>query len=237
MALSSGPEAYLLIRSQFARSLAAFSIGSYIIGIGDRHLDNFLLNLTNGGIIGIDFGHAFGTATQFLPIPELMPFRLTRQFINFLRPLDTEGLLKHNMVYTLKALQADRDILLHTMDVFVKEPLLDWEKLARRLATQQGRDSDEKTFFPQKKIEIAKRKLIGDNPAYIMANEFNTSIHVNKPYFKSVMSIIHGTSKENIRAVIKEKCANAQQQVDCLVDLATDVNILGRSWGGWAAYI
>jgi len=69
MALSSGPEAYLLIRSQFARSLAAFSIGSYIIGIGDRHLDNFLLNLSNGGLIGIDFGQAFGTATQFLPIP------------------------------------------------------------------------------------------------------------------------------------------------------------------------
>ena len=89
--LSSGPEAYLLIRSQFARALAAFSIGSYIIGIGDRHLDNFLLNLTNGGLIGIDFGHAFGTATQFLPIPELMPFRLTRQFTNFLLPLDCEG--------------------------------------------------------------------------------------------------------------------------------------------------
>jgi DNA-dependent protein kinase catalytic subunit len=91
-ALSSGPEAYLLIRAQFARTLAAFSVGSYIIGIGDRHLDNFLLNFKNGGLIGIDFGHAFGTATQFLPIPELMPFRLTRQFTNFLLPLDCEGI-------------------------------------------------------------------------------------------------------------------------------------------------
>jgi DNA-dependent protein kinase catalytic subunit len=31
--------------------------------------------LCSGGLVGIDFGHAFGTATQFLPIPELMPFR------------------------------------------------------------------------------------------------------------------------------------------------------------------
>ena len=34
----------------------------------------------SGGVVGIDFGHAFGTATQFLPIPELVPFRLTAQF-------------------------------------------------------------------------------------------------------------------------------------------------------------
>jgi DNA-dependent protein kinase catalytic subunit len=55
-------------------------------------------------LIGIDFGHAFGTATQFLPIPELMPFRLTRQFIGFLQPLDADGLLKHNMVYALSGM-------------------------------------------------------------------------------------------------------------------------------------
>jgi DNA-dependent protein kinase catalytic subunit len=88
--------------------------------------------------VGIDFGHAFGTATQFLPIPELIPFRLTRQFTNFLLPLDREGLLKHTMVHTLQALQNGKDILLNTMDVFVQEPLLDWQKLARRLAAAQG---------------------------------------------------------------------------------------------------
>jgi DNA-dependent protein kinase catalytic subunit len=42
--LAASPEAYLFIRNQFARSLATFNISSYIIGIGDRHLDNFLLN-------------------------------------------------------------------------------------------------------------------------------------------------------------------------------------------------
>ena len=36
----------------------------YILGIGDRHLSNTLLDTTTGGVVGIDFGHAFGSATQ-----------------------------------------------------------------------------------------------------------------------------------------------------------------------------
>jgi DNA-dependent protein kinase catalytic subunit len=35
-ALSSSPESFLCIRSHFARSLAVFSVSSYVIGIGDR---------------------------------------------------------------------------------------------------------------------------------------------------------------------------------------------------------
>ena len=40
----------------------------YVIGIGDRHLSNFMVDLESGGIIGIDFGHNFGTATQVWPL-------------------------------------------------------------------------------------------------------------------------------------------------------------------------
>ena len=57
--------------------MATFSIASYLIGVGDRHLENFLVDTTDGEVLGIDFGHAFGSAMH-LVTPELMPFRLTR---------------------------------------------------------------------------------------------------------------------------------------------------------------
>ena len=76
--MASGPEAFFSIRSQFARSLSAFSVGAYILGIGDRHLGNFLIDKTDGTVVGIDFGLAFGCGLG-LPVPELIPFRLTRQ--------------------------------------------------------------------------------------------------------------------------------------------------------------
>ena len=64
---------------------------------------------------------------QFLPVPELMPFRLTRQFLNLMLPLKESGTLQSVMVHTLRALRNNHQLLLNTMDVFIKEPSLDWQ--------------------------------------------------------------------------------------------------------------
>ena len=53
-----------MLRSYFARTHGCLSICHYILGIGDRHLSNIMVDLETGGVIGIDFGHAFGSATQ-----------------------------------------------------------------------------------------------------------------------------------------------------------------------------
>ena len=65
--------------------------------------------------------------TQFLPIPELMPFRLTPQITNLLLPHSESGQLRSCMVHTLRALRNSPDLLINTMDIFVKEPSLDWK--------------------------------------------------------------------------------------------------------------
>jgi DNA-dependent protein kinase catalytic subunit len=53
-------------------------------------------------LIPIDFGHAFGSATEMLPIPELVPFRLTPQMVDVLDPLGVSGILENAMVNILK---------------------------------------------------------------------------------------------------------------------------------------
>lgn len=64
---------------------------------------------------------------QFLPVPELMPFRLTRQFVNLMLPLKESGTLQNVMVHTIRALRNNHELVLNTMDVFIKEPSLDWQ--------------------------------------------------------------------------------------------------------------
>ena len=64
---------------------------------------------------------------QFLPIPELMPFRLTRQLRNIMLPMQEKGLMDGVMIHTLSAMRRNIHILLSTMDIFIKEPSLDWK--------------------------------------------------------------------------------------------------------------
>ncbi len=73
-----------------------------------------------GGLVGIDFGHAFGTATQHLSIPELMPFRLTRQMAGVCRPHSTGGDLKHAMIYALTALRVRAMICLYFCSFLIR---------------------------------------------------------------------------------------------------------------------
>ena len=76
-------------------------VSNYVCGIGDRHLENTLLDTRDGSVVGIDFGMAFGMGTR-LSVPELIPFRLTPQFLAVFTPLDTEGLLKRCMVEAMR---------------------------------------------------------------------------------------------------------------------------------------
>ena len=62
--MSASPEAYFTLRNNFATSHGLICVCHYILGIGDRHLSNFMVDLENGKMLGIDFGHAFGSATQ-----------------------------------------------------------------------------------------------------------------------------------------------------------------------------
>lgn len=56
-----------------------------------------------------------------------MPFRMTRQIRNLTMPLREKGLIEGTMINTLRALRNNSDLLLSTMDVFVKEPSVDWQ--------------------------------------------------------------------------------------------------------------
>lgn len=63
-----------------------------------------------------------------LPVPELIPFRLTPQLRSLLRPLDGTGLLRQYMVQALEILRAEegRGILTNALEVYVNDPVVDW---------------------------------------------------------------------------------------------------------------
>ncbi|KAJ2716199.1 Serine/threonine-protein kinase smg1 [Coemansia spiralis] len=66
---------YRLSRS-VARSIGMASAAGYLLGLGDRHLDNLLLDIDRGQLVQIDFNvsYDFGGVSH---IPEQVPFRMT----------------------------------------------------------------------------------------------------------------------------------------------------------------
>ena len=55
--------------------------------------------------------YSFGTAVQVLPIPELMPFRLTRQMVGVMQPHDAVAMLQAPCTLALTGLRSGKDIL------------------------------------------------------------------------------------------------------------------------------
>jgi hypothetical protein len=141
------------------------SLGSYILGVGDRHLDNFLFDFVQGKIIPIDFGYSFGFGIG-LYIPEMMPFRMTQNFVELTYPLGLEGIYRNSMIFALKALKDHKHLLVDTCEVFIRDPLLDWIKMARGKVTNGTSQmiEMETNIYPRDKLKVVQMKLNGYNP-------------------------------------------------------------------------
>lgn len=60
----------------YVRSCAGYCVITYLLGIGDRHLDNIMLRPT-GHLFHIDFGYIFGRDPKWNP----PPVRLTKEMV------------------------------------------------------------------------------------------------------------------------------------------------------------
>ncbi|VEN60084.1 unnamed protein product [Callosobruchus maculatus] len=229
--LSINTENFIALKNNFLKTYATMCVCHWILGIGDRHLCNSKICLNSGKVLGIDFGHAFGTGTQILPIPELVPVRLTPHITALMEPFGERGQFKVYMVHCMRALRDNYRILLATMNVFIQEPSVDWLEHSRLL--DEENDTTEATWYPQIKIEQARRKLQGEGSTRIMVEELeaNNTLKYKDAYVNLV---------KNIRTVGRFEEMNnlsVEEQIDCLIDHSTDENLLGRMYAGWTPWM
>ena len=131
------PSLWFDMRLNYARSLATSSIIGHVVGLGDRHVSNILIDEVCGELVPIDLGIAFEQGRR-LPIPELVPFRLTPNFVDGLGMHGVEGVFRHCAQHTLRVLSEQRRVLMTVLSVFKHDPLQAWAVSAEVAARIQG---------------------------------------------------------------------------------------------------
>ncbi|XP_030522831.1 uncharacterized protein LOC115735623 [Rhodamnia argentea] len=124
---SEGFKAFNLKLKRYSGSVAAMSMVGHILGLGDRHLDNILVDFRSGDILHIDYNICFDKGLR-LKIPEIVPFRLTQMIEAALGLTGVEGIFKVNCEAVLGVLRKNKDILLMLLEVFVWDPLVEWTR-------------------------------------------------------------------------------------------------------------
>ena len=66
-------EQWLERRMNYTHSLAVMSMVGYVLGLGDRHPCNLMLDAHNGKVIHVDFGDCFEVAQMRDKFPERIP--------------------------------------------------------------------------------------------------------------------------------------------------------------------
>ena len=105
------------------------SMVGYILGLGDRHPSNIMLDRFSGKIIHIDFGDCFESAMRRDKYPEKIPFRLTRMLQKAMEVSGIEGNFRNTCENTMRVMRQNKDSLLAILEAFVYDPLLSFRLL------------------------------------------------------------------------------------------------------------
>jgi FKBP12-rapamycin complex-associated protein len=119
-------EHWLERRSTYTSSLAVGSMVGHVLGLGDRHPSNILIDRESGKVIHIDFGDCFEVAMHREKYPERVPFRLTRMFRKAMEISGIRGSFTVTCQVTMKVLRNNRESLMAVLEALVYDPLISW---------------------------------------------------------------------------------------------------------------
>ncbi|KAK3395553.1 phosphatidyl inositol 3-kinase, partial [Sordaria brevicollis] len=147
------PSAWFSARLRYTRSCAVMSMVGTILGLGDRHGENVLLEEGNGGVFHVDFNCLFDKGLTFAQ-PEKVPFRLTHNMIAAMGIYRYEGPFRNCSELTLKVLRQQEETLMTILEAFIHDPTLDLQRSKKR-------SHDVVKLNPTSVVESIKRKVRG----------------------------------------------------------------------------
>jgi serine/threonine-protein kinase ATR len=215
------PSVWLARRLVFTRTAAVGSIIGWILGLGDRHLENILIDVTSGDAIHIDFNCLFDRG-KTLDVPERVPFRLTQNMVAAFGVTGYEGPFRIACEKSVGLFRTNKESLLSVLDAFLHDPLVEWEDAKRKMDREARKPIRAGKDIPQ------------GNQAKPSTDLRTLAKRSMNPIEKRISGIYQPGSGP------KEKIVEREIPVDGLVHMlileATDPNNLGAMYPGWAPW-
>ena len=199
---SKNCETWLNRRTNYSRSLAVMSIVGYILGLGDRHPSNLMMDRKTGKIIHIDFGDCFEVAMKRDKFPEKVPFRLTRMLIKALEVSGIEGTFRLICIKVMELLRNNKDSLLAILGSFIHDPLISFRLMIPMILKKRKRE------VQKSEVNISnekKEKLVYDENIFNResTNNINNDNNENKKIIPHSVTINYGSSLIKLHQLIK----------------------------------
>ncbi|XP_035311971.1 serine-protein kinase ATM isoform X5 [Cricetulus griseus] len=215
------PAVWFEKRLAYTRSVATSSIVGYILGLGDRHVQNILINEQSAELVHIDLGVAFEQG-KILPTPETVPFRLSRDIVDGMGITGVEGVFRRCCEKTMEVMRSSQETLLTIVEVLLYDPLFDWTMNPLKALYLQQRPEDETDLHstPNAEDQECKRSLSDIDQSF------------NKVAERVLMRL-----QEKLKGVEEGTVLSVGGQVNLLIQQAMDPKNLSRLFPGWKAWV
>ncbi|KAI5965219.1 TOR1 [Candida pseudojiufengensis] len=226
---SKSSEAWLDRRTTYTRSLAVMSMVGYILGLGDRHPSNLMLDRITGKVVHIDFGDCFEAAILREKYPEKVPFRLTRMLNYAMEVSGIEGSFRITCEQVMRVLRDNKESLMAILEAFAYDPLINWgfDFPTKTLAEATG------IKVPQVNIvELLRNGQIDEQEANRLQKQNDLEIR----NARAGLVLRRITDKLTGNDIKRLKALDVPTQVDKLIQQATSVENLCQHYIGWCSF-
>ncbi|KAL4065913.1 phosphatidylinositol 3-kinase [Scleroderma citrinum] len=239
---STNSEHWLERRATYTRSLAVNSMVGHILGLGDRHPSNLLLERSTGKVVHIDFGDCFEVAMHREKFPEKIPFRLTRMLTHAMEISGIEGSFRRTCEITMSVLRANKESLMAVLEAFVYDPLINWRLMQ---ADVDARRQDDVDVDPGRAAELAKVAAYPQAPTRRLRADENDIFNeaINGPFVRQEVRneralAVYNRVQHKLtgRDFDPNVILPVQVQVDKLILQATSLENLCQCFSGWCAF-
>ncbi|XP_064091213.1 serine/threonine-protein kinase mTOR-like [Macrobrachium nipponense] len=241
---SPSSEVWFDRRTNYTRSLAVMSMVGYVLGLGDRHPSNLMLDQLSGKIIHIDFGDCFEVAMTREKFPEKIPFRLTRMLINAMEVTGIDGTYRMTCESVMGLIRRNKDSLMAMLEAFVYDPLLNWRLMEHTQPRSKRSVVGESisggrvgtTETPQTPIMEATSSTapLGSHTKKVeLREDLGTSEALNK---RAVAIINRVRDKLTGRDFCHDEPLDVHKQVELLIAQATSHENLCQCYIGWCPF-